>query len=145
LDWRERVLLALALACVCFGWLVIVILSEREERRVNREKRECNQKNSSIPTWNCEEMVPFGRTHIICLSMFILFIVSSFVRNFGTISQVKGTWSYLPFLQKNVAWINFGNALPERVLLQIHQLVLHNCSKRDEFHFYLLNFLVIIN
>jgi hypothetical protein len=36
-----------------------------------------------LPTWECEEMGPFGRTHIICLSPIILHIFSSFVHIYG--------------------------------------------------------------
>jgi hypothetical protein len=43
---------------------------------------------------------------------------SSFEKSFGLISQVKSTWCFLPFLMKWLG-INFGMALPARVVLKI--------------------------
>src|SRR3954466_16301123 len=42
----------------------------------------------------------------------IYYINSPFLPFFGLNSQAQGTWCFLPFLQKDVAWINFGTALP---------------------------------
>jgi hypothetical protein len=58
---------------------------KKEERK--EEERQCIGDHPSH-TWKCEGMEPFGRTHIICPSIFIFLMFSSFVTIFGLNSQV---------------------------------------------------------